>query len=164
VIFFFVIQFLPLTTFSCIVIGFQMSESLLPYLGFTDGTSHSTHNLASATWAIYSPTNELISLHGVFLDRATNNIAGYSVVIELLTNVILLGIRHLVIRIYSQLLVLQLSNVYAIRSPTLLQVYLRIRLLERYFDYIEYQHIPRCLNTLTDVLANYVLGRHLRHL
>ena len=64
----------------------------------------------------------------------------------------------------SQLVVLQLSNVYSIRSPTLLRVYFRIRLLERYFDHIEYQHIPRCLNTLTDALANYVLERHLRNL
>jgi hypothetical protein len=60
--------------------------------------------------------------------------------------------------------VLKLNNVYTIRSPTLLRVYLRIRLLERYFDYIEYQHIPRCLNTLTDALANYVLDKHLRDL
>ena len=59
---------------------------------------------------------------------------------------------------------LQLSNVYAIQSPTLLQVYLQIRLLEHYFDYIEYQHIPRCLNTLNDDLDNYVLDIHLRHL
>ena len=59
---------------------------------------------------------------------------------------------------------LQLSNVYAIQSPTLLWVYLRIRLFECYFDYIEYQHIPRCLNTLIDALANYVLDRHMIHL
>jgi hypothetical protein len=71
----------------CIVLGFQMSESSLPHIGFTDGASRSTQNLASATWAIYAPTNELISLHGVFLGRATNNIAEYSAVIELLTNV-----------------------------------------------------------------------------
>jgi hypothetical protein len=57
--------------------------------------------------------------------------------------------------------VLQLSNVYSIWSPTLLQVYLRIHLLERNFDYIEYQHIPRYLNTLTYALANYVLDRNL---
>jgi ribonuclease HI len=149
---------------SCVVLGFQMSESSLPYLGFADGASRSTQNLASAAWAIYAPTNKLISLHGVCLGRATNNIAEYSIVIELLTDAISLGIRRLVIRLDSQLIVLQLSNVYAIRSPTLLRVYLRIRLLERYFDYIEYQHIPRCLNTLTDALANYVLDRHLRHL
>jgi hypothetical protein len=66
-------------------------------------------------------------------------------VIELLVDAISLGIHHLVVRLDSQLVVLQLSNIYSIRSPTLLRVYLRIRLLERYFDHIEYQHIPRCL-------------------
>jgi ribonuclease HI len=94
----------------------------------------------------------------------TNNIAEYSVFIELLIDAIFLDIHHLVIRLDSQLVVLQLSNVYAIQSPTLLRVYLRICLLERYFDYIEYQHIPICLNTLIDALANYVLNKHLGHL
>jgi ribonuclease HI len=141
-----------------------MSESSLPHIGFADGTSHSTHNLASTTWAIYAPTNELISLPGVCLGRATNNIVEYRTVIELLIDSISLDIRHLVIRLDSQLVVLQLRNVYAIRSPTLLRVYLRIRLLELYFDYIGYQHIPRCLNTLTDALDNYVLDIYLGHL
>jgi hypothetical protein len=81
-----------------------------------------------------------------------------------LIDAISLGIRHLVVQLDSQLIVLQLSNVYTIQNPNLLQMYLRIRLLERYFDYIEYQHIPRRLNTLTDALANYVLDRHLGHL
>ena len=141
-----------------------MSESSLPYIGFADGTSRSTQNLASITWAVYAPTNELVSSRGVCLGRATNNIAEYSVIIELFIDSISLGIHHLVVRLDSQLVVLQLSNVYTIRSPTLLRVYLRIHLLEHYFDYIEYQHIPRCLNTLTDALANYVLDRHLNHL
>ena len=141
-----------------------MSESSLPYIGFTDGASRSTQNLASAAWTIYTPTNELVSLRGVCLGHATNNIAEYSVVIELLVDVISFGIRHLVVWLDSQLVVLQLSNIYSIRSPTLLWVYLQIRLLERYFDHIEYQHIPRCLNTLIDALANYVLDKHLNHL
>ena len=84
--------------------------------------------------------------------------------VELLVDAIALGIHHLVVRLDSQLVVLQLSNVYSIRSPTLLRIYLQIRLLERHFDYIEYQHIPRSLNTLTYALANYVLDRHLNHL
>jgi ribonuclease HI len=141
-----------------------MSESSLPNIGFTDGASRSTRNLSSAAWAIYAPTNELVSLRGVCLSRATNNIAEYSAVIELLVDVISLGIHHLVVRLESHLVVLQLSNIYSIRSPTLLRVYLRIRLFERYFDHIEYQHIPRCLNILTDALANYVLDIHLNHL
>jgi ribonuclease HI len=110
------------------------------------------------------PTNKLVSLRSVCLNRVTNNIAKYSVVIELLIDAISVKIRHLVVRLDSQLVVLQLSNVYSIRSPTLLRVYLQIRLLKRYFDHIKYQHIPRCLNTLTDALTNYVLDRHLNHL
>jgi ribonuclease HI len=148
----------------CVVLGFHMSTSSLPYISFVDGASHSNQNLASIAWVIYESTNELISLQGVCLSHATNDITKYSVVIELLTDVISLDIRHFVVRIYLQLLVLQLSNVYIIRSPTLLRVYLRIHLLKHYFDYIEYQHIPRCLNILTDALVNYMLDRHLRHL
>jgi hypothetical protein len=82
---------------SCIVLGFHMSESSPPHIGFAGGASHSTQNLASATWAVYTPTNELISLQGVCLGRATNNIAKYSVVIELLIDVIFLDICHLII-------------------------------------------------------------------
>ena len=141
-----------------------MSEYSLPYIGFADGASRSTQNLASVAWAIYAPKNKLISLRGICLGRATNNIVEYSVVVELLIDAISLGIHHLVVRLDSQLVVLQLSDVFSIQSPTLLRVYLRIRLLERHFDYIEYQHIPRSLNTLTDALANYVLDRNLNHL
>ena len=42
-------------------------------------------------------------------------------------------------------------------------LFLRVRILERHFDFIQYQHISRNLSTLTDSLANQVLDRHLRH-
>jgi ribonuclease HI len=101
-----------------------MLVSSLTYIGFVDGTSRSTQNLASTAWAIYAPTDELISLHGVFLGRATNNITEYSAIIEFLTDIVSLGIHHLIVRIDSQLVVLQLSNFYSIGSPNLLRVYL----------------------------------------
>jgi hypothetical protein len=85
----------------CVVLGFQMLESSLPHIGFANGASRSTRNLAFVAWTIYTPTNELISLQGVFLGHATNNITEYSIVIELLINAISLGICHLVIRIDS---------------------------------------------------------------
>jgi ribonuclease HI len=83
-----------------------MSKSSLPYIGFTDGASRSTWNLASTAWEIYAPTNKLISLRGVCLGRATNNMAEYSAIIELLVDAISLGIHHLVVRLDSQLIVL----------------------------------------------------------
>jgi ribonuclease HI len=91
-----------------------MLMSSLPYVEFVDGASCSTQNLTFVAWEIYAPTNELISLHGVCLGHETNNIMIYSAVIELLTDVILFGIRHLIVRLDSQLLVLKFSNIYSI--------------------------------------------------
>jgi len=83
------------------------------------------------------------------------------VVIEILSNAIAFGIHRLIIRLYSQLVILHLNGVHLVRSATMLRMFLRVRLFEREFDYIEYQHILRNLNTLTYALANYVLNWHL---
>jgi ribonuclease HI len=92
---------LPFSYLPCIVLGFHMSVYSLPYIGFVDGASRNTQNLASSTWEIYAPTDEFISLHSVFFDHATNNIAEYSEVIELLTDAISFGICYLIVRLDS---------------------------------------------------------------
>ena len=141
-----------------------MQMSINHYVGFTDCASRSTKNLSSAAWVIYDPASELIDLQGICLGRTTNNVVEYSAVIELLTEAIDLGIRGLLVNLDSQLVVLQLNNHYSVRNPHILRLYLCIRLLERHFDFITYEHIPRRMNTLTDTVANIVLDRHLRNL
>ena len=54
------------------------------YIGFIDGASRHTQNSASATWVIYTPTGQVLSSGGVFLQPSSNNVAEYSVIIELL--------------------------------------------------------------------------------
>ena len=137
--------------------------SLQTYIGFADGACHSTWNISSAAWVIYSPTDELVSMHGVSLCQTTKNIAEYRIIIELLFDAISFGIRRLIIRLDLELILLHLNKVYTIKNPVLLRLFLKVRLLERQFDYIEYQHIPRNLNTLADALATNVKNRHLRH-
>ena len=146
----------------CLSLLVQMSNT--PYIGFADGACRSTRNLSSAAWVIYDPHGELIDLQGVCLGRTTNNVAEYCAVIELLTEAINLGIRALVVNLDSQLVVLQLNRRYSVRDHHILRLYLRVRLLERNFEFITYQHIPRQLNTLSDALDNHVLDRHLRNL
>ena len=141
-----------------------MIESLKPFFGYADGASRSTQNLSSAAWAIFAPNGELVSFRGIFIGRLTNNIAEFSALIKLLSDSISFGINHIIIRLDSQLVVLQLTSVYTVRNPTLLRLFLRVRLLERNFDFIHYQHISRNLNTLTNSLANQVLDRHLQHI
>ena len=79
------------------------------YIGFADGACRSTRNISSIAWVIYSPTDELVSMHGVSLSQTTKNIAEYSVVIELLSESISFGIWSLIVRLDSELVVLQLN-------------------------------------------------------
>lgn len=69
-----------------------MSMFSQTYIGFANGTSRSTQNLSSAAWVIYSPSDELVSIHGIYLGQTTNNIEKYSIVIEILANSITFGI------------------------------------------------------------------------
>ena len=54
------------------------------YIGFADGASRHTQNLASAAWVIYTPTGQVLSSGGVCLWPYSNNVAEYSAVIDLL--------------------------------------------------------------------------------
>ena len=69
-----------------------MSTSLQTYIGFANGACCSTQNISSATWVIYSPTDELVSIHGICLGQTMNNISEYSAIIELLSDAISFGI------------------------------------------------------------------------
>lgn len=73
--------------------------------GFANGASRHTRSLAFASWVIYSHSGQLISSSGTCLRSATNNIAEYSDVIELLSNTNSLGIRQLLVHLDSQLIV-----------------------------------------------------------
>ena len=109
-----------------------------PYVGFADGACRSTRNLSSTAWVIYDPHGELIDLQGVCLGRTTNNVAEYCAVIEILVEAINLDIHTLVVNLDSQLVVHQLNGKYSVRDHRILRLYLRVRLLERNFDYITY--------------------------
>lgn len=63
-------------------------------------------NLSPASWALFAPDDELIDLQVICLGRKTNNITEYSVA-ELFSEAISLGIRDLVVKLDSQLIVLQ---------------------------------------------------------
>jgi hypothetical protein len=85
-------------------------------------------------------------------------------VIGLLTQAFSLGISRIIVYLDSQLVVYQLNHIYAIHSPILLRLHLQVCRLERMFDYIEYRHILRELNSVSDSLVNYIMDRYLAHI
>ena len=110
------------------------------------------------------PSGQLVAAGGACLGLASNNVAEYRAVIELLWDALSRGITQLEVRLDSQLVVSQLNRAYQVRNPTLLRQFMQIRLLERHFEVITFNHIPRNQNSLTDAYANYILDWHLTHI
>ena len=75
------------------------------HIGYDEGANRSSHNVTFVSWVIFSPSNEFLDFGGIFLSRATNNIAEYEVVIELMTNASSLGIHSLVVQLDSKLVI-----------------------------------------------------------
>lgn len=140
-----------------------MTSELLVYTGFVDGVIRHTLNLASVTWVIYEPSSQLLSSGSTCLGPSTNNIADYSDVIELLLEAMSNGIQRMVVLLDSELVVSQLNGSYQVRDSSILRKYLRVKLLERNFEFITYVHIPQELNQLSYSLANFALDWHILH-
>ena len=139
-----------------------MTSSFLIYFGFLDGTNRHTQNITYVAWFIYH-YGELVNSWGICLGSVTNNVVEYHVIIEILTKASTLGIRHLIVCLDFELVISKLNLTYSIWHPILFWKYLRVRLLERLFHFISYEHIPRQFNSLADSLENFVLNWHLLH-
>jgi ribonuclease HI len=107
-----------------------MSSDFEVFVGYADGASRHTRRLASTTWVISTPQGQLLSSRGICLGDTTNNVAKYSVVIELLRDTLSLGISLLQVYLDAQLVVSQLNRVYRVHDPTLHRRFLRVHLLE----------------------------------
>ena len=113
---------------------------------------------------IFTPQGQLLSFGGICLGGGTNNVVEYSVVIEFLCDALSHGISYLRVYLDAQFVVSRLNGVYRVYDPTLHRWFLRVRLLEKIFDYITYIHVPRRLNQVTDTLANHILDWHIAHM
>ena len=78
-----------------------MSTESSIYVGYADGASRHTQNSASTAWVTYKPTVQVLSSGGACFWPSSNNIAEYSVMIELLRDAISHGIRSIEVCIDS---------------------------------------------------------------
>ena len=141
----------------------QMDPISDRYIGFANGVSRWSPNLALATWVIYSPSHKLIHIDGICMGTETNNQAEYNGVNGLLVTALQLGVHCLNVFLDSQLLVSQLNNYYQVRDPCLFRKFLRIKYMVRAFESITFTHVPRNLNSVADQMANDILNWHIHN-
>ena len=141
----------------------QMEHTSYRYMGFANGASRWSLNLASAAWVIYSPLHELIHIDGISVGITNNNQEEYDGVNGLLATALQLGIHHFDVFLDSQLLVSQLNNYYQVRDPFLCRKFLCTKQMVRTFESITFTHFPRNLNSVTDQIANDILNWHIHN-
>ena len=140
-----------------------MDPTSCRYIGFADGASKWSPNLASTAWVIYSLSHELIHINGICVGIVTNNLAEYDGVTGLLATALQLGIRHLDVFLDSQLLVSQLNNYYRVHDPYLFRKFRRTKYMVRTFESITFTHVSRNLNSIADQMANEILEWNIHH-
>ena len=141
----------------------QMDPTSDQYIGFADGASRWSPNLSLAAWVIYSLLHELIHIDLICMGIVTNNQDEYGGVNDILAAALQLGIFHLNVFLYSQLLVSQLNNYYRVRDPYLFIKFLHTKQMVRAFESITFTHIPRKFNSVVDQMANDFLEWHIHH-
>jgi ribonuclease HI len=90
----------------------------------------------------------------VHLDfKATNNMAEYEALLFGLSTALSLGVRQLLMKGDSQLIIKQVKGECSYNDPQLATYLLHARKLEKDFEVLDLQHIPRAKNTVADDLS-----------
>jgi ribonuclease HI len=85
--------------------------------------------------------------------KATNNMAEYEALIFGLSVALSLGIRQLLVKGDSQLIIKQVRGECSCNEPRLAAYLLHVRKLEKDFIALELQHVPRANNSTSDELS-----------
>jgi ribonuclease HI len=96
--------------------------------------------------------------------KATNNMAEYEALIFGLSAALSLGIRQILVKGDSQLIIKQVRGECSYKEPRHTAYLLYVRKMEKDFIALELQHVPRANNSTTDELSTTVAdaGRKFR--
>lgn len=131
------------------------------YNVYIDGASRGNPGLAGIGIVIVRPKlhKKIIKEYKEFIGIATNNQAEYKALIKALELLRDLGASRAKIFSDSQLLVKQLRGEYKVRNPELKKLFNEVKKREKFFESIEYKHIPREKNYHADKLANEAIDK-----
>lgn len=124
-----------------------------------DGASRGNPGPASYAVILRAPDGKTLIESAKYLGRATNNVAEYYALITALDYAQTQGIRRLVVRSDSELLVRQMQGRYKVRSPDLRPLFERAKKLAGGLAYFAMEHVRRELNREADELANIALDQ-----
>ena len=146
-----------------LVAASELETSPLPEDGdqvlevWTDGASRGNPGPAAVGIVFGQRGGELLCAHGETIGRATNNVAEYRAVLGALQFARSWHVKHVVIRMDSELVARQITGQYRVKSQDLMPFYRQIISLMRGFDRVDVMHVKREKNSVADRYANLAL-------
>ena len=122
-----------------------------------DGGSRGNPGQAGAGVVIADADGNVLYEAGLYIGRATNNVAEYSGLVAALEAAAKLDVSEIDLYSDSQLLVRQMLGEYRVKNAGLRPYYEQATALARKFDRCEFHHVPREENTQADSLANMAM-------
>ena len=137
-------------------------ENSLKVIINVDGGSRGNPGPAACGIVIrHAASHEILYRAGLFLGRATNNVAEYQGLLGGLRQGAKLGATEVMVNSDSELLVRQMNGEYRVKNATLAKLCLEAHDLLSKFHKYKIVHVPREQNALADTMANKAmdLGR-----
>jgi probable phosphoglycerate mutase len=124
-----------------------------------DGGSRGNPGPAGAGVIIRDASDgQVIQEFGIFLGKATNNVAEYRGLLAGLERAAQLGADEVDVASDSELLVRQMNGEYRVRNTSLAELFQRAQQLQRQFKQCRFRHVRREQNVAADRLANQAMN------
>ena len=127
------------------------------YVLFFDGCSKRNPGPSGAGAVLYHNGVEIWSKSMFVGHHETNNVAEYTGMLIGITHAVEMGIRRLVVKGDSNLVVQQMNGKFLVKSPNIRPLYVSAQNMSRNFDSINFIHVYRNMNARADELANLAL-------
>lgn len=128
---------------------------------FSDGGARGNPGPAAIGVLLCDTEGKKITEYAQVIGEATNNVAEYSAIIKGLDLARDLGAHEIDYFLDSELAAKQLSGEYRVKTPHILELFLKVKSLEKDFKKIIYTHVPRTHEKIkyVDKLVNIALNR-----
>lgn len=136
-----------------------MKQTKLPtsVIIYTDGASRGNPGPASFGFVITSEKGEVLVEGAEKLGNQTNNYAEYMAMMVALNVCVQMGVKNVVVRADSQLVVRQMLGEYKVKAEGIIPLHAKAKELASKFSKIHFEYIPREKNKHADRLANEAL-------
>lgn len=120
----------------------------------TDGGARGNPGPGGAGIVLRRADGSIAAEGGAFLGTVTNNVAEYEALLWGLRAARALGVKDLLVKADSELVVKQMRGEYRVKNEGLKPLFCEAQTLRRGFQAVEFAHVRRAENAEADALAN----------